>query len=85
MLRAIERDHRGRSSFFYLDVSIEETLRHHATRTQASEFGPGEMRDWYRPRDPLTTVRERVIPLSGSVVPSLTPRLRCIRGAGAEC
>jgi hypothetical protein len=42
--------------------SIEETIRRHATRPQASEFGPGELRDWYRPRDMLATVRERVIP-----------------------
>jgi predicted kinase len=62
MLRGLERDHRGRSSFYYLDVSMDETFRRHATRPQAGEFGPGEMRDWYRPRDLLATVRERVIP-----------------------
>jgi hypothetical protein len=34
----------------------------HATRPQAAEFGSAEMRGWYRPRDLLTAVRERVIP-----------------------
>jgi hypothetical protein len=40
MLAGLKRDHRGRSCFYYLDVSIDETLRRHATRPQASEFGP---------------------------------------------
>jgi predicted kinase len=62
MLHGLGRDHRGRSGFYYLDVSIEETIRRHATRPQATEFGIGELRDWYRPRDLLGTVRERVIP-----------------------
>jgi predicted kinase len=71
MLRGLSRDHRGRSAFYYLDVSIEETFRRHATRPQASEFGPGEMREWYRPRDLLATVRERVIPETSTLAQTL--------------
>jgi predicted kinase len=71
MLRELGRDHRGRSGFYYLDVSIDETIRRHATRPQASEFGPGEMRDWYRPRDLLATVRERVIPETSTLPQTL--------------
>jgi hypothetical protein len=62
MLAGLGRDHLGWSCFYYLDVSLEETLRRHAARPQAAEFGADDMRDWYRPRDLLATVRERVIP-----------------------
>ena len=62
MLDGLRRDHLGRSCFYYLDVSWEETVRRHATRPQAAEFGVDDMRDWYRPRDLLTAVREQVIP-----------------------
>jgi predicted kinase len=62
MLARLARDHRGVSRFYYLDVSMEETLRRHATRPQAAEFGPHDMRGWYRPRDLLDGIRERMIP-----------------------
>ncbi|HXW45994.1 MAG TPA: kinase [Streptosporangiaceae bacterium] len=62
MLSVLAREHAGRSHFYYLDVSIEETLRRHSTRPQASEFGSDDMRGWYRPRDLLSSVAERVIP-----------------------
>lgn len=62
MLADLRRDHRGRSCFFYLDVTLDESLRRHAARPQASEFGEDFMRGWYRQRDLLSSVRERVIP-----------------------
>jgi len=62
MLAGLARDHLGASRFYYLDVSMEETLRRHATRPQAAEFGSDDMRDWYRPRDLLDGIRERIIP-----------------------
>ena len=62
MLAGLGQDHRGRSHFYYLEVSLDETIRRHATRPQAAEFGPDEMREWYRPRDLLAAVPERIIP-----------------------
>ena len=67
MLTALSRDHRGLSRFYYLDASMDETLRRHATRPQAAEFGPDEMRQWYRPMDLLTAVRERIIPQTSTL------------------
>jgi hypothetical protein len=61
MLAGLHRDHAGLSRFYYLDVGWPETLRRHATRPQAAEFGPSQMREWYRPRDLLTAVPEQVI------------------------
>lgn len=67
MLAGLRRDHLGPSCFYYLDVTMGETLRRHALRPQASEFGPGDMRRWYRPRDLLRSVEERVIPETSSL------------------
>ncbi|MEV0084977.1 kinase [Saccharopolyspora sp. NPDC050642] len=62
MLTRLAADHRGGTRFYYLDVSFAETVRRHSTRPQAAEFGPGDMRDWYRHRDLLHLPGEQVIP-----------------------
>jgi predicted kinase len=67
MLAGLARDHLGISCFYYLDVSIDETLRRHMTRTQATEFGADDLRDWYRPRDLLAQIPERIIPETSSL------------------
>jgi predicted kinase len=61
MLAGLRADHRGQSRFYYFDISLAETLRRHATRPQAAEFGPAEMTGWYRARDLLGSVPEQVI------------------------
>jgi predicted kinase len=71
MLAGLNNDHRGLSRFYYLDVSMDESLRRHATRPQAAEFGPDDMRVWYRPSDVLTSIHERVIPET-SALPEIT-------------
>jgi predicted kinase len=67
MLGALHRDHRGLSRFYYLDVPFEETMRRHATRPQAAEFGRPEMSCWYRERDLLPGGIEQVIPAANSL------------------
>jgi hypothetical protein len=62
MLAGLRRDHRGQSFFYYLDVSLAETLSRHGTRPQAAEFGPDDLKAWYRARDLLASVGEQVIP-----------------------
>jgi hypothetical protein len=54
-------DHGGTTAFYYFDVSFAETLRRHATRPQAVEFGVDTMRGWYRARDLLPGIEERII------------------------
>jgi predicted kinase len=61
MLAGLAGDHLGVSRFYYLDVSLEETFRRHATRPLAAEVSPDQMRDWYRRRDLLGGIRERII------------------------
>lgn len=67
MLEALHRDHQGICRFYYLDVPFIETMRRHATRPQAAEFGEAEMRGWYRERDLLPGGIERVIPAANSL------------------
>jgi hypothetical protein len=67
MLTALIGDHAGRCFPYYLDVPWEETLRRHATKPQAAEYGQREMRAWYRERDLLPGGLEQVIPASSSL------------------
>lgn len=62
MLRALHDDHRGRTMWYWFDVSLEETLPRHATRPQSKEFGADAMRNWYRERDPLEFATETLVP-----------------------
>lgn len=62
MLTDLIADHRGRTGVYYLDVSFEESLRRHATRPQASEFGSEHMRTWYHERDLLGLPSEQLVP-----------------------
>jgi predicted kinase len=72
MLAELNRDHLDRSHFYYLDVSMDETLRRHATRPQAKEFGPDDIRAWYRPCDLLSSVHERVVPETSTLQQTVT-------------
>lgn len=44
-----------------------ETLRRHATKSQAVAYGEAQMRDWYRDRDLLPSGIEQVIPVGSSL------------------
>ena len=55
-------DHRGRTTFFWFDVSLEETFRRHATRPLAAELSTDRMAEWYQPGDVLGVPDEHVIP-----------------------
>jgi adenylate kinase family enzyme len=61
MLRGLLHDHAGITRAFYFDVSFEETLRRHATKPEASEYGEPEMQRWYRQRDFVAGLDERCI------------------------
>ncbi len=61
MLCELVDGHAGPSHVFYLDVSLEETLRRHAGRPLAAEVGPELLREWYRTRDVLGVPAEVVL------------------------
>ncbi|MGW2625930.1 kinase [Micromonospora taraxaci] len=68
MLTALRDDHRGRSLFCYLDVSLAETLRRHLTRPQVSEFSAEQMSGWYAAHDVLGWPDELVLPETTTLV-----------------
>jgi predicted kinase len=57
--------HDGPTHVFYLDISLEESLRRHAGRSLAAEVSPSRLREWYRPRDVLDVPGE--VTLDGSL------------------
>jgi hypothetical protein len=61
MLAALIADHTGATSCFYFDIPFPETLRRHAFKDQASEYGEKEMASWYRERDFLPGGCEGII------------------------
>jgi predicted kinase len=67
MLARLARQHAGPSYFYYLDIPFEETVRRHAGRPKATAFDHEEMRDWYRPRDLLTSPSETIIDESSTL------------------
>jgi predicted kinase len=74
MLRALLADHRGPAVCAYLDVPFEETVRRHATRPQAADFTPDEMRAWWLPDDRLGVPGELVLGAENSAA-DVTRRL----------
>lgn len=83
MLDALRRAHSGQTHFYYLDVPFEETLRRHAGKPQAAEFGEAEMREWYRPLDLLPGDWETVIGADHSLEGTVT-RVMAETGLAAE-
>jgi predicted kinase len=67
MLSGLIAGHTGGTRCYYLDVPFDETVRRHATKPQAAEYGAAEMRSWYRERDLLPGGREEVIPASSTL------------------
>jgi predicted kinase len=72
MLAGLSRDHVGDSHFYYLDVCLDESLRRHTTRPQVTEFGPDDMRSWYRRRDLLSSIHERIVPETSALQQTVT-------------
>lgn len=71
MFSEILKLHPNNNYFFYFDVSFEETLKRHQTKSNKDDFGEKEMREWYKDRDALDIVREEVIPESNSLEDSV--------------
>ena len=46
---------------YYFDLSFEETLKRHASKPNAHEFGEKEMREWWREQDSLGWPNKTII------------------------
>lgn len=61
MLRTLVADFDGNVHAYYFNISIEESLRRHAAKPNAHEFGEAEMRKWWKDQDRLGVRGERDI------------------------
>lgn len=64
---------------YYLDVSLEETIKRHSTKSNSHEFGEKEIRSWYKVRDLLNIKEETVINETSSLKSTVN---RVLRGSG---
>ncbi|KJL18704.1 hypothetical protein RN51_03545 [Microbacterium oxydans] len=55
------RDHLGSTRIYQFDVGLEETIRRHAGRQLAKEFGEDKLREWHDGWQPLPWFDERRI------------------------
>jgi adenylylsulfate kinase-like enzyme len=46
---------------YYFDIPFEETLRRHAGKPNAHEFGEAEMREWWQEKDVLGVPGEQIM------------------------
>lgn len=51
----------GKSSIFYIDVSIEETIERHKTKPIANDVTDEQLRSWYQPKNYLDVPGEIII------------------------
>ncbi len=61
MIRGLIATHNGPSFAYYYDLSLAETLRRHASKPNAYEYGEKEMAEWYVERDLLGVPGEQII------------------------
>ena len=61
MFERLLAEHEGPNLVYYLDVSLEETLRRHAGKPLAVSVGPVEVASWYRSRDLLGATEEQAL------------------------
>ncbi len=61
MLQRLLADFNGTKYIYYFDLPIEETLRRHANKPNAAEFGETKMRKWWKDKDFLGVSQEKTI------------------------
>lgn len=61
MLQRLVADHRGHTCCYRYELSFEETLHRHRTKSVAGEFGEADMRTWWRETDPIRGIGEAII------------------------
>ena len=64
---------------YYYDLTFEETLRRHAGREQRHEFGEEAMRRWWKEKDYLEIIQERLILADQSLVKTKEEIIRDLR------
>jgi predicted kinase len=71
-LRQLVESHDGPVTCYYLDVSVDETVRRHQNRAEPIPVTAETMRSWYSERDLLGIPGEHVIPQSAGFEETVT-------------
>jgi adenylate kinase family enzyme len=53
MIRELIQYYNGKAHTYYYDLSFQETVRRHNSRSKRTEFGEDSLRDWWNPEDYL--------------------------------
>lgn len=61
LFNQIEELYAGQIFAYYFDIPFEETLKRHSTKPNSHEFGENEMRKWWREKDLLINICEKII------------------------
>ena len=61
MLNNLIRFYNQKAYTYYFDLSFEETVKRHNTRSKKIEFGEESLRAWWNPNDYLGVGRETVL------------------------
>jgi predicted kinase len=67
-----------KSSVFYIDVSLEETLKRHKTKPIASEVTEEQLRSWYQPKNYLDVPGEVIIDETSTLKEAVTLILKSV-------
>lgn len=59
--KALQLYSRENINAYYYDLSFEETLLRHQTRNSKYDFGEKEMRDWWKEKDYMDIITERIL------------------------
>jgi predicted kinase len=62
MLRALTRDHRGRTRHWYFAATPEVTLNRHRYRPLGATVPAASLQEWYRADDLLPDVEQQLVP-----------------------
>jgi len=46
---------------YYFDLPFEETLKRHLNKPNSDDFGEAEMRQWWKEKDYLTNIQEKIL------------------------
>ena len=60
------------TAVFYIDVSLEETVRRHQTKPVAKDFGEEEMKSWYQLKNYLDVPGEMIVDENSSLEKTVT-------------
>ena len=61
LFNQIEKLYVGQIFAYYFDIPFEETFKRHNQKPNSHEFGEAEMRRWWREKDLLKNINEKMI------------------------